>query len=85
MLGQVLERVRQLQPSRIFSSHLPTASGTSMEDFVRILEMVPDSEPFRPPSAEELGHLIEALTAAQQAGGVPGQRSEEPAGSALPS
>jgi|1186.fasta_scaffold43654_1 glyoxylase-like metal-dependent hydrolase (beta-lactamase superfamily II) len=85
MFGQVLERVRQLRPSRIFSSHLPAASGTSMDEFVKILETVPDSEPFMPPSAEEFGHLIDALTAAQQAGGVPGQRSVEPAGSALPS
>src|SRR3954452_9302518 len=85
MFGQVLERVRQLRPSRIFSSHLPAASGTSMDEFVKILETVPDSEPFMPPSAEEFGHLIDALTAAQQAGGVPGQRSVEPAASALPS
>ena len=31
--GQVLDRVRQIQPRRIFSSHLPVASGTALEDF----------------------------------------------------
>ena len=32
--GEVLERVRQLAPSRIFSSHLPAAaSGTSAPGF----------------------------------------------------
>lgn len=72
--GEVLERVRRLRPSRIFSSHLPAASGTELDDFLAILETVPDAEPFVPPSAEEFGHLIEAMTVAQQAGAVPEQR-----------
>jgi glyoxylase-like metal-dependent hydrolase (beta-lactamase superfamily II) len=46
--GQVLDRVRQLQPTRIFSSHLPAASGTSLEAFLEVLESVPDAEPFIP-------------------------------------
>jgi glyoxylase-like metal-dependent hydrolase (beta-lactamase superfamily II) len=78
--GEVLERVRAIAPSRIFSSHLPAADGSSMEEFIKILEMVPDAEPFAPPNAEQFGHMIEAMTAAQQAGGaVPEPRIEIPA------
>jgi glyoxylase-like metal-dependent hydrolase (beta-lactamase superfamily II) len=78
--GDVLERVRAIAPSRIFSSHLPAADGSSMDEFIKILEMVPDAEPFAPPNAEQFGHMIEAMTAAQQAGGaVPEPRIEIPA------
>jgi glyoxylase-like metal-dependent hydrolase (beta-lactamase superfamily II) len=80
--GEVLERVRAIAPSRIFSSHLPAADGSSMDEFIKILERVPDAEPFAPPNAEQFGHLIEAMTAAQQAGGaVPEPRIELPADS----
>lgn len=80
--GAVLERVRKIQPSRIFSSHLPAAGGSSMDNFIKILEMVPDAEDQAPPSAEEFGMMIEAMTAEQQAGGVPGQRADKPADTA---
>ncbi len=80
--GEVLERVRAIAPSRIFSSHLPAADGSSMDEFIKILEMVPDAEEFAPPNAEQFGHMIEAMTAAQQAGGaVPEPRIELPADS----
>src|SRR4029450_13709538 len=49
--GQVLNRVRQLQPTRIFSSHLPAASGTSLEAFLEGLETVPGAEPFMAPAS----------------------------------
>ena len=77
--GAVLDRVRQIQPSRIFSSHLPAASGTSLEDFLEILESVPDAEPFMPPDAEQFAQLIEAMAAEQQ-GTVPEQRTDETQG-----
>lgn len=83
--GEVLERVRKIQPSRIFSSHLPAASGSSMDDFIKILEMVPDAEDHAPPSAEEFGMMIEAMAAEQQAGGVLGQRTVKPADTAATS
>ena len=80
--GEVLERVRAIAPSRIFSSHLPAADGSSMDEFIKILEMVPDAEAFAPPNAEQFGQMIEAMTAAQQAGGaVPEPRIELPADS----
>jgi glyoxylase-like metal-dependent hydrolase (beta-lactamase superfamily II) len=74
--GEVLDRVRQIQPTRIFSSHLPAASGTSMDHFLGLLEQVPDAEPFVPPDAEQFGQMIAAMTAEQQ-GTVPEQRVDE--------
>lgn len=61
--GQVLDRVRRLQPTRIFSSHLPAASGTSLDSFLQVLESVPDAEPAVAPSHEEFGHMLAAMTA----------------------
>ncbi|MGY1638040.1 MBL fold metallo-hydrolase [Geodermatophilus sp. SYSU D00742] len=66
--GQVLDRVRRLQPTRIFSSHLPTANGTALEDFLRVLQQVPTAERFVPPDAEEFTRMITALTELQRAG-----------------
>ena len=65
--GDVLAAVRTLQPTRIFSSHLPAASGQSLDQFLQVLETVPDAEPFVPPSHEEFGHLLAAINAAQEA------------------
>ena len=62
----VLDRVRQLKPSRIFSSHLPAASGNALEEFLAILETVPDAEPFMPPNAEEFAQLIEVMAEQQR-------------------
>ena len=59
----VLEGVRGLQPTRIFSSHLPAASGTSLENFLQIIESVPDVEPQLPPSHEEFSQMLAAMQA----------------------
>jgi hypothetical protein len=61
--GQVLDGVRRLQPTRIFSSHLPAASGTSLENFLQVLESVPDAEPALPPNHEEFGLMLAAMMA----------------------
>ncbi len=75
--GQVLDRVRQLQPTRIFSSHLPAADGTPIEEFLKVLETVPDAEPFMPPDSAQFGQMIAAMTAEQQ-GGLPEQLIDRP-------
>jgi hypothetical protein len=72
--GDVLDRVRSLQPTRIFSSHLPVADGTSLDEFLTLLETVPDAEPFMPPDAEQFAQMIQAMAMEQQH--VPQQRSE---------
>jgi hypothetical protein len=74
--ADVLDRMRQIRPTGIFSAHLPAASGTHYDYFLDVLETVPDAEPFVPPNAEEFGHLIEAMTAEQQ--GLPEQRAADP-------
>ena len=69
--ADVLENVRRLQPRRIFSSHLPAASGSSLEHFLQVLESVPDAEPFVPPNHEQFRHLVAALTATSAETGAP--------------
>ena len=61
--GQVLDGVRRLQPTRLFSSHLPAAGGASLESFLRVLESVPDAEPAVPPDHEEFAQLVAAMMA----------------------
>lgn len=64
--GRVLDRVRQLQPTRIFSSHLPAASGTSLEAFLEVLESVPDAEPFMRPDSHQFAQMIMAMAEIQR-------------------
>ena len=65
LFGHVLETVRSIQPSRIFSSHLPAASGTSLEAFLDIVQSVPDADPFIPPNQDEFMQLVAAMMASQ--------------------
>lgn len=61
--AEVLDGVRRLHPSAIYSSHLPAARGTSMERFLEVLATVPDAEPAVPPSQEQFGHMLAAMLA----------------------
>lgn len=63
--AEVLDGVRRLQPTRILSSHLPAASGTSTERFLQVLESVPDAEPAVAPGHEEFAQMVAAMTAPQ--------------------
>ncbi len=63
--AQVLDGVRRLQPTQIFSSHLPAASGASLERFLQVLESVPDAEPAVAPSHEQFTHMLAAMMATQ--------------------
>lgn len=63
LFDQVLAGVRALQPTRIFSSHLPAATGTSLEHFLQVLASVPDAEPLLAPNQEEFGHMLAAMLA----------------------
>jgi hypothetical protein len=58
---QVLDRVRQLQPTRTFSSYLLAASGMSLEAFLEVLEGVPDAEPFLSRGSHQVGRMIVAM------------------------
>lgn len=61
--NQVLEDVHGLQPSHIFSSHLPAATGSSLERFLQLLEAVPDAEPSMSPGQEDFAHMVAAMAA----------------------
>jgi hypothetical protein len=67
--------VRRIGPTRIFSSHLPAADGTALEDFLTVLQQVPTADRFVPPDAGEFAQMVEALTEMQRAG-VPVPRTE---------
>jgi len=67
--AHVLDGVRRLQPTRILSSHLPAASGTSTERFLQVLQSVPDAEPAVPPGHEEFAQMVAAMTAARPGSG----------------
>ena len=62
--SDVLDGVRRLQPTAIYSSHLPAARGTSIERFLSVLESVPDAEPAVAPSHEEFAQMLAALAPA---------------------
>jgi hypothetical protein len=64
LFGEVLDGVRKLSPTQIFSSHLPAAQGTSLERFLEILETVPDAEPSVAPNHQEFAQMLEAMMAA---------------------
>ena len=61
--AEVLAGVRRLEPTRIFSSHLPAAGGSSLDRFLDILESVPDAEPAAAPSHEEFTYMLQAMLA----------------------
>jgi flavorubredoxin len=62
--GEVLHGVRRLQPTRIFSSHLPAAQGTSLERFLEVLSSVPDAPRAVAPSHQEFTQMLAAMMAA---------------------
>ena len=55
----------RLQPSAVYSSHLPAAVGTSFDRFVDVLATVPGAEPAHAPSQEEFGMMLAALATMQ--------------------
>jgi hypothetical protein len=61
-----LDDVRRLQPSQILSTHLPAANGSSLDQFLEVLEKVPDAEPHVPPDYQEFSYILAALTEQQQ-------------------
>ena len=54
---QKLDKIRQMNPKMILSSHLPPARG-KLEQFLKILANVPTSEPFIPPNQTVLEQIL---------------------------
>lgn len=59
--AEVLEGVRRLRPTRIFSSHLPAASGASLERFLDVLASALGADPIEAPSHAEFTAMIAAM------------------------
>lgn len=55
--SQKLDKIRQMNPKMILSSHLPPARG-KLEQFLKILADVPASEPFIPPNQTALEEIL---------------------------
>jgi hypothetical protein len=56
-----LGQFRALQPSRIYSSHLPPAPGTMLDLFIQSLAQVPDAPRFEGPDQAELETMLTAM------------------------
>jgi glyoxylase-like metal-dependent hydrolase (beta-lactamase superfamily II) len=57
--ADVLQGVRDLQPTAIFSAHLPAARGTSLRRFLDVVATVPDAPPVVAPSHEEFTAMLQ--------------------------
>ena len=55
--SQKLDKIRQMNPKMILSSHLPPVRG-KLEQFLKILADVPASEPFIPPNQAALEEIL---------------------------
>lgn len=63
----VLDGVRRLQPSQIFSAHLPAASGASIGRFLDVLATAPDADMIPAPSHAEFTIMLEGMQAEVEA------------------
>jgi hypothetical protein len=59
-----LDRVRQLEPTMVLSSHLPAARGSSMERLLGALAAVPDAPAFVGPDQATLERMLAEATEA---------------------
>jgi hypothetical protein len=55
--GEVLDDVRKLGATNVMSSHLPAAIGQT-DALLKIIEAVPDAEPFVPPDHEAFAAIV---------------------------
>lgn len=62
--GEVLAGVRDLSPSHIFSSHLPSTAGTSLEQLLGIVAQLPAADRFVPPGPDEFAAMVAQMPTA---------------------
>jgi glyoxylase-like metal-dependent hydrolase (beta-lactamase superfamily II) len=65
--AEVLEGVRRLRPTRIFSAHLPSATGAFLDRFLDLLATTPDATPMEAPSHAEFTAMLDAMQAKMEA------------------
>jgi flavorubredoxin len=58
-----LNRIRDLEPTMVLSSHLPAAPGPMMDRMLASLEAVPEAQPFVGPDQAALQALLAHMTA----------------------
>lgn len=58
-----LERIRQIEPSLVLSSHLPAAPGTMLDQLLVSLAAVPDATPFVGPDQVGLEAMLTEMAA----------------------
>ena len=57
-----MDEIRQLHPDHVLSSHLPAASGGTLDRLLRSLETVPAASPFVGPDQAALEQMLGAMT-----------------------
>ena len=65
--GLELDRIELLGSSKLFSSHLPPADGTDLPRLRKVIESVPDGEPFAAPDREAFAAIFAEMRAAAPA------------------
>jgi len=60
-LGRKLDQFRAIDPSMVYSSHLPPAAGAMLEVFVESLAKTPDAERFEGPDQAALEAMLAGL------------------------
>ena len=60
--GDALDQVRKLDPDLVLSSHLPPTSGR-VDQLLKIIEQVPDADPFVAPDAAAFNEIVANLPA----------------------
>lgn len=56
--------VGRFSPTVIYSWHLPAAGGAHIDRFLKVLESVPDAEPFVAPHPEAFDEMTRQIVAA---------------------
>jgi flavorubredoxin len=63
LFGKTLDRIHELSPSMVLSSHLPAAPGMTTQ-LLKILASAPDAKPFSGPDQAALQQMLGQVTQA---------------------
>jgi flavorubredoxin len=66
-----LSNIRAMQPTTVFSSHLPMASGNMLDRILATIEQVPGAQPFVGPDQAGLEQMLKEMTEGPQAAPAP--------------
>ena len=63
LVAKELNRIREIDPTMILSSHLPAAPGNMIERLLGSLEAAPAAQPFLGPDQATLEQMLVPMTA----------------------